>query len=46
MCACLFACVAEVRHDMSLGNKPFQTRDLVPYMYHVEHGQNCDLTIV
>ena len=43
-CACLFACVAEARHDMSLGNKIFETRDLVPYLYHVEHGHNCDLT--
>ena len=30
----------------SLGTKPFETRDLVPYMYHVDHGHNCDLTIV
>ena len=46
-CACLFVCVAEARQDpCSLGNKPFQTRDLVPYLYHMEHGRNCDLTIV
>ena len=45
-CACLFVCVAEARHDLcSFANKPFQTRDLVPYLYHVEQGQNCDLTI-
>ena len=25
---------AQQKHDMSLGNKPFETRDLVPYLYH------------
>ena len=46
-CACLFVCVAVARHDpCSLGDKPFETRDLVPYMYDVEHGHYCDLTIV
>ena len=44
---CLFVCVAEAQHDpCSLGNKPFQTREIVPYPYHVEHSHNCDLTIV
>ena len=45
-CACLFVCVAEARHDpYSLGNQPFQTRCLVPYLYYVEDG-HCDLTIL
>ena len=44
---CLLVCVAEALHDScSLGNKPFETIDLVPYMYYVEHCHNCDLTIV
>ena len=35
---CLLVCVAEARHDLcSLGNKPFETRDLVPYS-HVPCG--------
>ena len=45
--ACLFVCVAETRQDpFSLGNKSFAKRDCVPYLYHVEHGYNSDLTIV
>ena len=44
---CLPVCVAEAWNDPgSLGNKPFETRDLVPYMYYVDHDHNCDLTIV
>ena len=40
-------CVGETLHDPgSLGNKPFETRDRVPYMYYVAHCHNCDLTIV
>ena len=26
--------------------KPFEMRDLVLFMYDVEHGHNCDLTVV
>ena len=35
----LLVYVAKARHDpCSLGNEPFETRDLVPgYMYYVEH---------
>ena len=48
-CVCVYLCAWQ-KHDMidpcSLGNKPFEMRDLVPYMYDVEHGHNCDLTIV
>ena len=44
---CLPVCVADTLHDPgSLGPKPFETRDLFPYMYHVDHGHNCNLTIV
>ena len=45
---CLFVRIAEAQNDpCSLGNKPFQTRDLVHYVYHVEQSHNnCDLTIV
>ena len=44
---CLPVCVGETLHDPgSLGNKPFETRDPVPYMYYVAHCHNCDLTIV
>ena len=33
---CLPVCVAKAWHDPgSLGNKPFEARDLVPYKYHV-----------
>ena len=30
----LFVCVCVCVCARSLGNKPFETRDLVPYMYH------------
>ena len=44
---CLFVRIAEAQNNpRSLWNKPFQTRDLVPYLYHVEQSHNCDLTIV
>ena len=44
---CLPVCVGETLHDpASLGNKPFETRDHVPYTYNVVHCHNCDLTIV
>ena len=44
---CLPVWVGETLHDPgSLGNKPFETRDLVPYMYYVAHCNNCDLNIV
>ena len=44
---CLFVRIAETQNNpRSLGNKPFQTRDRVPYLYHVEQSHNCDLTIV
>ena len=44
---CLPVCVAVARHDpCSLGDKPLETRDPVPYMYDVEHGHYCDLLIV
>ena len=33
---CLFLRIAEAQNDpCSLGNKPFHTRDLVHYLYHV-----------
>ena len=36
-------CVGETSHDPdSVGNKPFETRDLVPYIYYVAHF-HCDL---
>ena len=46
MCvACV--CVLQAQHDQcSLDSKPFETRDLVRYLYLVEHGHSCDLTIV
>ena len=38
-CAGVFVCVAEARHDpCSLGNKPYETRDLVPDLYYGERG--------
>ena len=41
-CVCLLVCVAEARqYPCSL-----EKRDLVPYMYDVEHCHICDLTIV
>ena len=44
---CLPVCVGETLHDPgSLGNKPFETRDHVSYMYYESHCRNCDLTIV
>ena len=44
---CLPVCLGETLHDPgSLGKKPFEARDLVPYMYYVAHCHNCDLTIV
>ena len=44
---CLLVRIAESQNEpCSLENKPFQTRDVVPYMYHVEQSHNCDLTIV
>ena len=44
---CLPVSVGETLHDPgSLGNKPFETRDLVPYMYYVAHCHNYDLNIV
>ena len=46
-CVCLLVCVAEAQqYPCSLGSKPFETRDLVPYMYGLEHCHICDLTIV
>ena len=46
VCACVFVYVAEAHDPCSLKYKPYETRDLVPYLYHVERGHNCDLTIV
>ena len=44
---CLPVWVGETLHDPgSLGNKPFETRDLVPYLYYVAYCHNCDLNIV
>ena len=44
---CLLVCVEEARqYPCSLGNKPFEIRDHVPYVYDVEHCHICDLTIV
>ena len=46
-CVCLLVYVAEARqYPCSLGNKPFETRYFVPYMYDVEHCHICDLIIV
>ena len=42
--------MGETIHDpgsvISLGIKPFETRDLVPHMYCEVHCHNCDLNIV
>ena len=44
---CLPVWVGETLHDPgTLGNKLFETKDLVPYLYSVAHCHNCDLTIV
>ena len=54
VCVCVFrvsvsvcAHIAEAQnYPCSLGNRSFQTRVLVHYLYHVEQSHNCDLTIV
>ena len=43
---CVCVCVRFGACYLCMGTSHFQTRDLVPYMYHVDHCHNCDLTIV
>ena len=47
-CACLLVCVADM-YNMTwaaLKTSHLKRERLVLHLYHVEHGHNCDLTIV